>query len=534
MTLSQEDRAKLLEQYLPKLNEIVSANADGIIQRKQISLHSYKNIPIADSFWESGDHSSRTWKFSMHSFAPLNLLMAVGAWGDVETLVRDWIKLYGEINPETLGQFPWHDHATALRLDCLSLMAAASDGPDFPDLAQQHATLLLREEFYSKHTNHGYDQALALVLASRVFSEFYDTSEWLKVGLDRLIDEMNFAFNHEGVHVENSPAYHVGMTANLVRARFVVETLGIDITFDFDGLLNKALLFTTWITGPDRRLALLGDSTVRGGHLPAELKNLSNYQHAEYVNSGGVQGQPAESNVAIYPHAGYAIYRSEWFPWRDHVHLVMKSGFLSQYHRQDDDLNILLQGYGEHWLIDSGLYNHNQTDPVRIYMRSALAHNVPYIRGVPAQRKLPDENTRPTLTLDKSGNENFAAVFQGTSWMYRGVRLKRTVIVEDRDTFQIIDSFKHSGKFPEVFIQFHVPTDKRITTSKNAARIVGRNKELIIRVASGEVEDCKIYSGMDHEFKSIFSQTTNVQKPSQVIVFGPIRDARVRFRMVFS
>ncbi|HBS26620.1 MAG TPA: hypothetical protein DD827_05735, partial [Gammaproteobacteria bacterium] len=73
---------------------------------------------------------------------------------------------------------------------------------------------------------------------------------------------MNFAFNHEGVHVENSPAYHVGMTANLVRARFVVETLGIDITFDFDGLLNKALLFTTWITGPDRRLALLGDSTV--------------------------------------------------------------------------------------------------------------------------------------------------------------------------------------------------------------------------------------------------------------------------------
>src|SRR5690606_34093799 len=84
--------------------------------------------------------------------------------------------------------------------------------------------------------------------------------------------------------------------------------------------------------------------------------------------------------------SGYAIYRSSWGPGANQTHVIMKSGFLSKYHRQDDDLNILIYAYGEDWLIDSGLYNHNQKDPIRIYMRSIKAHNVPYIPGVSIDR----------------------------------------------------------------------------------------------------------------------------------------------------
>jgi hypothetical protein len=531
--MSMKERDTLFKRYIPAPIDAVKQAATDLISRKQIKVHSYSNVPIAEKFWQSGNLSNRAWQFSMHSFALLDALIAVGAWETIETLVCEWIVDYGQVDLAHLGEFPWHDHATALRLDRLSLIQLADKGVDFSDLARDHAELLLRDDFYSKHTNHGFDQALALLLASSAFESFHDTAKWQRVALERLIDELNFAFTDEGVHVENSPAYHVGMTANVVRARFLQKTLGIESDFDFDGLLNKALLFTSWITGPDRRLALLGDSTQKGGTPPAELAGLDNYRHAAWAATAGAEGAPVDSNVAVYPDAGYAIYRSDWHNWHNHVHLVMKSGFLSSYHRQDDDLNILLQGYGEHWLIDSGLYNHNQTDPVRIYMRSALAHNVPYVMGRRASRILPDEASRPTLVQIEAGTNGPIATWHATSKIYRNVSIARTVIIENADTFQLIDSIKHAGKATNTFIQFHVPADKRIQVSPTQARIIGREKQLTIRLAAGEVEGCKVYSGLNGKFKSALSLNHNMLKPSQVIVFGPIKTQRLRFRLEF-
>lgn len=523
---------QLFHRYLPKASDGLRKAARDIIDRRAISVHSYKDVPVAEKFWHSGDHHNRSWRFSLHSFALLDALMATGAWGDIAPLVQEWSAEYGTPKSTDLGDFPWHDHATALRLDRLSIMSIAENGPDFPELARQHAHVLLDERFYSKHTNHGYDQALALMLASYAFRSHLDTSEWCKVGLERLTDELRFAFNSEGVHVENSPAYHVGMTANLLRARFVKALVGVRTDFDFDDLLNKALLFTAWITGPDRKLAMMGDSTNRGGAPSTELATLPNYQHALYSASGGARGTPLHDKAAVFEHAGYGVFRSSWDTWEDHVHLVMKCGFISRYHRQDDDLNILLQGYGEHWLIDSGLYNHNQKDPVRIYMRSALAHNVPFIRNCPVSRTPPPPERASTLTLDTS--EKSEATFKGTSYMYQDAVLSRTVVVEDKDSFQISDTVRHKTPDPGTFFQFHVPMNKRVRVSPHMARILGRQKQLTIRVASGSVGECRLYSGLDQEFKSAFSPQVNQCQPSQVIVFGPLDGTRIRFSLRFE
>ncbi|WBU52443.1 heparinase II/III family protein [Paracoccus sp. SCSIO 75233] len=523
----------VLQKYLPAPSDSVSKAAKDIVERRGITISSYKDVPIAEKFWLSGDQDNRAWMFSLHNFSVLNALMVTGEWQTIDKLIQEWVADFAERMSSNPSEFPWHDHATALRLDRLSLIALATDGKTFPELAEQHAKLLLCEDFYSKHTNHGYDQALALLFASYAFSDVCDTTEWQKIGLARLSDELRFAFNEEGVHVENSPAYHVGMTANLVRARLLLEALDLTLDFDFDELLNKALLFTSWMIGPDRKLALLGDSTERGGTAPSELEGLPNFQHAIYAASGGAQGQPLQDKVAIFPHAGYAVYRSNWQPWRDHVHLVMKSGFLSRYHRQDDDLNILLHAYGEPWLIDSGLYNHNEHDEIRKYMRSAMAHNVPFVQGVLPSRN----NIAPdfaSIELDDSAISNAEAVFRGETRMYRGIRLRRTVIVENKDNFQIVDNAISGKSEAEVFILFHTPKNKQIRTSPTVARIIGREKELSIRVASGEVGGCRVFSGREGEFWSLHSGAHNKCEPSKVIVFGPVKTDQIRFRLSFS
>ena len=527
----EDTHARLIERYLPALTDDLSRAARNICEGKSISIHSYRDIPIAENFWDSGDHSNRTWKFSLHSFALFDVLMAAGEWDKTQELIEEWIRRFTPPDPDLLGRFPWHDHATALRLDRLSVMCMAGRGLEYPDLARQHAELLLRDDFYSKHTNHGYDQALSLLLASYAFQPYCDTTAWQETGLERLIDELNFAFNGEGVHVENSPAYHVGMTANLVRARFLLDTLQLQSGFDFETLLNKAMLFTAWITGPDQRLALLGDSTVRGGLPPKELSDLPSYQHVLCSASGGRQGRPPSGKAIAFPDAGYGIYRSSWDAGAQPVHLVMKCGFLSRYHRQDDDLNILLQGYGEHWLIDSGLYNHNQKDPVRIYMRSALAHNIPFLKNRAVSRVPPEIRTSALKLEQREGCE---AVFSAETQMYQDTRLSRTVIVESQDCIQIIDTIKHRREDPGTYIQFHVPMDKKVRTSPHMARIIGSRKQLTLRVAAGATEACRLYHGLDKEFKSAFSPEINVCTPSQVIVFGPVEGDRIRFKLQFD
>src|SRR5690606_20662359 len=60
-------------------------------------------------------------------------------------------------------------------------------------------------------------------------------------------------------------------------------------------------------------------------------------------------------------------------------HLIVKAGCSSRYHHQQDEGHINLYAGGEDWLIDSGLYNYISVDPIRRYMRSRSAHNVPLI-----------------------------------------------------------------------------------------------------------------------------------------------------------
>src|SRR5690606_226404 len=111
--------------------------------------------------------------------------------------------------------------------------------------ARKHGNLLLRDDFYEKNTNHGFDQSLSLILASLAFSAIPESSQWQVVGLERLKSEMDFAFTSEGVHVENSPAYHMGMIGNMLRARRLLKHININYE-GIDSLFDKALIFLAW------------------------------------------------------------------------------------------------------------------------------------------------------------------------------------------------------------------------------------------------------------------------------------------------
>lgn len=503
------------------------ALSDTFLLDEIIDSPNFGRVPIDPNFWTSGPQDDRSWQWTMHSFLPLDSLIARQETEVVCALIRSWQVQFERVS--VASDFPWHDHATALRLDRLSRIALTMPNLDYSDLAERHADLLLDENFYERHTNHGFDQSSSLILASIAFRDCENSSQWRQTGIQRLTDEIDFAFTDEGVHVENSPAYHVGMISNLVRARKLMAAAGSD-GGDLDSLYDRALIFAAWVTRPDRYLAYLGDTSAYRPNIPDSLAELPSYPLVHWTQTGGRAGRPTTEKAKVFQASGYAAYRSSWKPWEDQTHIVMKCGFDSRYHRQDDDLNILVYAYGEDWFIDSGLYNHNQSDPVRVYMRSALAHNIPYFPDLKPNRTEPE---KVKATLKQLDQEDVVLAVEGCSSMYPGGTIARRLFVKNRREFSVFDRFANYGSKPR-FSLFHVPLDKRISVSPGKARIRGKNAELVIRTRDGLTPECKVYRGLGADFPSCTSQRPNQKADSQVIVFGPFDDQALGFRMLFT
>jgi len=507
--------AALAERYL----------AEGIIEISQ-----FAPVRIERSVWSSGPLEDRSWQWALHSFLPLDCLIATGRAEAVAALVREW-----EANCEqATGEFPWHDHATALRLDRLSRMALQLERCKFAALAARHASRLMQSDFYSHHTNHGFAQAMSLVLASIAFSEHPDSSFWRQTGAERLKDEIAFAFTDEGVHVENSPGYHLGMMPLLDRAKTLLAAANVPFETTQTSLYEGALAFLAWMARPDRNLVYLGDTSRYRVSASEKLQHLKNYPMLRYAATGGVEGSPPDETSMTFEKSGYAAYRSHWKPWSGHTHIVMKCGNLSSYHRHDDDLNIVVHAFGEDWLIDSGLYNHNQKDPIRIYMRSAQAHNIPWFPGRPV-RRTPLSNRM--ARLKRLVSEDFELAVEGETSMYAGLRVTRQLLISGPDRFQIRDRIQTTKEeavgIPRYWI-FHTPLDKKVSVSPSAARIRGRKMELMLRLSGSQRLPCSVHRGLGDVFSSLFSEKLGESLESQIIVFGPSTQEKADFHFKFQ
>lgn len=497
-----------------------------LVDENFIDTRNFGSVYCGADIWSSGPQEDRSWRWTLHAFLPLDPLIATGRIGMLSQLIGAWRSKFESEAIE--NDFPWHDHATALRLDRLSRIKLQFPQCDFLDLAQRHAELLMRDDFYSKHTNHGFDQALSLVLAALAFPEAEVAGVWRELGLARLNAEIHFAFTDEGVHVENSPAYHFGMISNMLRARRLLQASGQG-SADFDEHFDKALRFLTWVTRPDRFLAYMGDSTSYRPSVHPELADLPSAPLVEWVSTGGRAGTEPTGNFVVYEESGYAAYRSSWQSWPGHTHIVMKSGFLSPYHRQADDLNVLVHAYGEDWLIDSGLYNHNRLDPVRIYMRSARAHNVPFILGAQIDRA----NIGPEFaSLRKIEASGCLYAVKGKTRMYQAGLLTRTLRIKGQDDFSIQDEVAGYEGMPRYWI-FHVPKNKTLELNGGVVSVIGKRKTMVITPSDSKVP-VAFYLGFKQKFPSVTSTAVNKLEDSRAVVFGPFSGDGMQFDFRFK
>ncbi|HEY9032259.1 MAG TPA: DUF6270 domain-containing protein [Kangiella sp.] len=492
-----------------------------IIESGLISFKGFKDYTFTTPFnWNIDPFNSRTWLWNLHQFIIVKPLLSydvnyssLEGYKIIKDLLHTWAGLYvvdNKVEPA------WHDHATALRarnlfilfLYCLNNYGRLSRnlGGEFESdfkflvaILQLHIQLISNENFYSKGTNHGLDQSLVLYELTAFFSHRASNSNLNILAASRIAYELSNAFNDDGGHSENSPGYLNFGIKQMVEALTIKNNFKDGVEIPIKGeILELATKALTYITKPNGMLPQIGDTVdfkVNDIFNSEVQPSISVYDNFKYSISKGKKGSMPKDVDLILEKTGYAILRDKWRglkDFSDSFHLVMKSGFLSNYHRQDDDTSFVLYAYGEDWFIDSGLYKYEEKNPYRIYMRSSDAHNL----SVPYRVKASRSKLRVRSKLKLVDCSSDVSKVQAKTNMFLGYKIIRTIEHNKcNNSFKLFDSVKPTlpsskkiidkkieNKAVTYVTRFHVPKDKKFKIDGHVVTIMGGKKNLVLTI----------------------------------------------------
>ncbi len=506
--------------------------------------------------WTANPFGHRSWQWHTASFNFMSWLIAQDAQtGDPRAIehavaaVRSWTANF--VDRDSDYEFAWHDHATSTRaLNVLWLLGhlrlsgretAVQD--ELERFLARHADRLAEEGMYSRHTNHGIDQSRVLGMLGVCLSGQPGAKQWLATAMARLADELAFAFGPDGTHVENSPTYHQ-FVSNLfaeIAQTFSAAQLG-PMKPALDAIMPRALTFMTWIVRPDARLPAVGDSEQRMAlNVYWSLAGTPDFAHLEWVLSGAKRGIAPSGWIRAFESGGYLVARSDWSigdPRSDAFHLVFRCGFRSGYHRHDDDLSLCLY-WGGDWLIDSGMYNYIEDAPVRRYLRSKWAHNVPVPEGFGPQWSRPASEAAGGLSLVHA--DDLRAEAEAWSASYPGLEARRRLHLDPAARrFEIEDTLvpvQGGGEDQAFHSLWHVPADKQVLIGDGQVRLLdpASGRELRIVVHGGCERISLLDPGLPDLVGAVHSREVNRLQPTQLLSItyrGPGLRSRLEFQMI--
>lgn len=369
-------------------------------------------------------HADRTVAYNLQAFEPLApLLMAHSMTKRHDCLdaalafAQDWLKqvrpptkeeLAGEWQEKGTNDFLWYDMAVGLRCYRLAYIVDVLLRAPHPDNAalerwfeilHWHCQILMRDEAFSSHNNHGLYQALGQIAMSRRFRDIPTMQACFIQGEERLHTMLSQQFFEDGVHREHSPGYHWMILGTLQEA-MRVGLISRDDHVLFISRIEDAM---AWFIQPNKMLPAFGDTDAGGvasGYYDA--KDFI-HPHLRFALSQGALGSPPSISFKHYPDAGYAILRK--YGSKNNAigsYLAQAAGFHSLTHKHADHLTFVWHDKGEDIVVDSGRYGYKgktergsvlwsqgfwYADPKRIYVEKTRAHNCVEIDGLDYPRR---------------------------------------------------------------------------------------------------------------------------------------------------
>lgn len=333
-------------------------------------------------------------------------------------------------DPSTMA---FHDETTAQRVMYLS--AVVRDFSAFLRPVERDAMLqrirrdvdlLSSSDFYAGVNNHGMFQDIAILFA--VAFGVVDEASGPKrdLAFSRLLQYFSSAFTADGIHVENSPTYHLMVCRHLKRVVDYASAVDRDAEFaPLREILPKADQYAAFALSPGGVFPPVSDSAPNKIHLDAARDAFGSGLLAGVV-SRAVAGPLPETNVLVAEASGYAIYRDGWAQDAG-SQVFFSAAYNADYHKHSDELSVYVNLEGRELLREAGPFGYDRRDPRTAYGFSSFAHNTLIVdgEGLPRTDGLHDE----TGLIDLGSSERRLHV-KGWTKRYPGILWERELTID--------------------------------------------------------------------------------------------------------
>jgi hypothetical protein len=305
--------------------------------------------------------------------------------------VRHWSAFESSIIVPTGLVF--NDHATAARALVVteiwrlyrnSSIYDAGDASDLLHYAQKLTQLLSYPKLYEYRTNHGIMQNLSLLHLAIAFPLLETSDTGRQVGKSRLLSQLEYYVNKEGVILEHSPGYHHNGLRRLAAAWRYFGLKGDPVPLDFVNRYSKSLEMRTAFLRPDGTLPPIGD-TGDYKYAPIQVAHFDNSSVVSAKLRDDPQVGVAPDAVTAAPGAGWVVLWGGLRRWPDSAFLsqtVLHWGnFPTKAHKHADDLGISLWSNGVQWVRGVGYWPYERSRNAAIGWRSS---NGPHWLNEPA------------------------------------------------------------------------------------------------------------------------------------------------------
>lgn len=273
-------------------------------------------------------------------------------------------------NPENytgdkFNKYVWNDHSTSDRAKILIYYGKVCRQAGYGDetfeewlyqILKEQGDWLFDNSNYIQRHNHGVMEDEALFQLSILLG----VKEWSQRAEERITGQLDFAFNAEDVHVENSPGYARGVAALFTRVANFLQANNQPLGEKIKKRLAKCYEYINWTIKPNGIIAQIGDTQ----NIPGVL----------YGPEESQRRKDRETHK-IYPQSGYYFYRSDRnVEAKQDTWKCIKAGYVTTTHKHADDCSLMLYSKGYEIFTDGGIYGYT-SDDIRLYLLSAKAHN---------------------------------------------------------------------------------------------------------------------------------------------------------------
>ena len=349
--------------------------------------------------WEPRPNRSPYFMFNIHTLRFLACHILFGARGqsdrlsDAQTAILNWATDNDEA--DSAGKWAWSEHATAWRAVVISYLWHVSKATKraeesevrqrIQDLAQRHADLLLREDVYKRHHNHGLNNSLGLLALGVAFSELAGSRDWIVVALNRAEQQIRDNVSSDGIHLEQSGFYHVYTLRSFWEIERVASLIGSPMSASYlsrtDRMMGAAASMISaagtisdmQYSDPELRIF---EQLLPTLDSDSQSVSTAGLDRLRVKKRGGGDGR-----LDVYPHGGYSFFDAP--PDSDQVRVVFHTRVLDAPHFQEDAMGITASLHGKPLiLMPSNMLVSNMEDKWRNHFLTAPAHNTVAIAGL--------------------------------------------------------------------------------------------------------------------------------------------------------